>query len=293
MQLSFLVPQEFDQKTLQEFLRGCGVSSTLMRAVKTETDGFFADDAFVRSCDAVKAGQTVRFWLPPEPATTVQPQDIPLQIAYEDDFAMVLEKPAGMAVHPTLNYKDGTLANAYMGLLQQRSEQGVFRPVNRLDKNTSGLVLCAKNAFAASHLASSVQKVYVAILQGHLSPESGEIDAPIARAQDSIILRCVVQNGKQSCTQYATKQQTEAFSLVQAVPLTGRTHQLRVHFAHLGCPLAGDDLYGGSTTAINRHALHCAMLQFCHPITHETIAINSDLPADMATLMQDGNMKVL
>lgn len=287
MELSFVVTPAYDGACLRDFLRFKGVSATLMKGVKYETGGFWVEDGPARTCDVVHAGQLVTFTLPPEPPTTVEPEDLPLQIVYESAHAMVLEKPAGMAVHPTLNYKDGTLANAYMGLLRQRGQTGVFRPVNRLDKDTSGLVLCARNAYAAPILAQSAQKVYRAVLQGQLPQAEGCIEAPIDRAPGSIILRCVSPQGKPSTTQYRQEKVCGPFSLVAAVPVTGRTHQLRVHFAHLGCPLAGDELYGGNRLEIGRHALHCARMQFAEPANGRTIVLESQLPADMARLVQE------
>ena len=174
-----------------------------------------------------------------------------------------------------------------MGLLRQRGQTGVFRPVNRLDKDTSGLVLCARNAYAAPILAQSAQKVYRAVLQGQLPQAEGCIEAPIDRAPGSIILRCVSPQGKPSTTQYRQEKVCGPFSLVAAVPVTGRTHQLRVHFAHLGCPLAGDELYGGNRLEIGRHALHCARMQFAEPANGRTIVLESQLPADMARLVAE------
>ncbi len=286
MDLSFIVPQKFDGLDLRTFLRESGVSATLIKAVKNETGGFWVEDGPARTCDTIHAGQMVTFTLPAEKSTTVTPQDIPLQIAYESQHVMVLEKPAGIAVHPTLNYKDGTLANAYMGILEQRGQQGVFRPVNRIDRDTSGLVLCAKNAYAAPLLAKGVQKVYKAIVQGELPAKEGEINAPIGRAQNSIILRQVCEDGKPSCTRYTVEQSANEFTLVSAVPVTGRTHQLRVHFSYLGCPLAGDELYGGSRERIGRHALHCARMEFVEPGTQRTVVVESELPQDMQQLLK-------
>lgn len=284
-ELCFAVAPEADGWTLRDFLRAAGVSATLVKAVKKQ-GGFWVGDTPLRTCDAVRAGQSVRFCLPPEPPTSVQPQAIPLAIAYESSHVLVLEKPAGMAVHPTLNYHSGTLANAYMGLLQARGQAGVFRPVNRIDKDTSGLVLCAKNAWAAALLAGSARKVYRAVLEGAPAPEKGRIEAPIGRAPGSIILRCVSPEGKPSCTEYETERRAGAHTLVRAVPLTGRTHQLRVHFAHIGCPLAGDGLYGGGRAAIARQALHCAEISFDEPGTCERKTVTSPLPPDMAALLE-------
>ena len=285
-ELSFFVAPPFDGYLLRDFLARMGVSSGLARQVK-RAGGFFAADRPLRTCDRVAAGMTVRFALPPEPPTTVAAEHIPLRIVYESAHAVVLDKPAGMAVHPTLNYAGGTLANAWMGLLEERGETGVFRPVNRIDCNTSGLVLCAKNAFAAPLLAQSAEKWYLALVQGVPPEEKGVIDAPIGRAPGSIILRCVCGEGKPSRTEYEVVRRCGPYTLVKARTLTGRTHQLRVHFSHVGCPLAGDDLYGGSRTDIGRHALHCGCIRFTEPASGETVQAESPLPADMAALAEN------
>lgn len=282
-ELRFLVTHRFDGCCLREFLRSSEVSATLIKAVKKQ-GGFWIEETPIRTSDKVREGQVVRFCLPPEPPTTVEPQDLPIRIAYESEQVMVLDKPAGMAVHPTLNYKDGTLANAYMGLLEKRGETGVFRPVNRIDKDTSGLVLLAKNVWAAPLLAKSVQKRYYAIVEGDPG-ERGVIDAPIGRAPDSIILRRVDPEGKPSLTEYVREKTKNGFSLVRVLLHTGRTHQIRVHFSHIGYPLAGDDLYGGSREKIGRHALHCAEICFEEPMTKERIWVNSELPPDMTALL--------
>lgn len=285
-ELSFKVGQPFDGYLLRDFLAKKGVSAGLARQVK-RAGGFFADDRPLRTCDRVAAGMTVRFALPAEPPTTVAAEHIPLTIAYESEHAVVLDKPAGMAVHPTLNYAEGTLANAWMGLLEERGETGVFRPVNRIDCNTSGLVLCAKNAFAAPLLAESAEKWYLALVEGTPPAEKGVIDAPIARAPGSIILRCVSEEGKPSRTEYEVVRRCGVHTLVRARTITGRTHQLRVHFAHVGCPLAGDDLYGGSREHIARHALHCACIGFTEPASGEAVRVESPLPPDMSALAEN------
>ena len=200
--LRYIVPPEADCQRLGIFLRTQGVTAALIKSVKYNGDGFFADGAPLHTDQPVHPGQQISFALPPEPPTSVTPQPVPFAIAYEDEFAAVLEKPAGIAVHPTLNYPDGTLANGWLYHLQQQGKTGVFRPVNRIDKNTSGLVLCAQNSFAAPLLADSAQKCYLAIVQGILPLGPGQVEAPIARRSDSIIGRCVREDGKYSLTRY-------------------------------------------------------------------------------------------
>lgn len=232
----------------------------------------------------VRAGRRLWFALPPEPPTSVAPQPVDFGIRFEDGFAAVLDKPAGLAVHPTLNYPDATLANGWLWHLRQQGRDGVFRPVNRIDKNTSGLVLCAGNAFAAPLLAASARKCYLAVAQGALPGPEGVIDAPIARRGDSIIGRTVAPGGKPSVTRYRVLAQGGGYTLAACLPVTGRTHQIRVHFAHLGCPLAGDTLYGGTAADIGRHALHCGALCFRHPLDGALHRLQSPLPDDMAAL---------
>lgn len=238
------------------------MSAALLRRIKTEGPGILLDGAPVYAGHPVAEGQTVSVLLPSEQDTAVSPQAIPLRVEYENDQLALINKPAGMTVHPTLGYASGTLANAWMGRLAQRGEKGVFRPVNRLDKDTSGLVLCAKNAFSAALLAGQAKKRYLAIVCGELPLGSGEIDAPIARCEDSIIRRRVHPSGQPSRTRYTVLAAGGGYSVLRVQPLTGRTHQIRLHMAHIGHPLAGDWLYGyGPNDDIRRHALHCFAVQ--------------------------------
>ena len=290
LELTFTPLPADGEKRLYIFLREQGVSSSCIKDVKYHAGGFFAGDRAVHTDYRVRPGEVIRFSLPPEPPTAVAPEDLPLTIAWEDDFVLALDKPAGLAVHPTLNYPGGTLANAWMGELARRGEAGVFRPVNRIDKDTSGLVLCAKNAFAAPILAESAQKRYYAIVQGELPPGPGVVDAPIGRRGESIIGRCVCPEGKPSRTEYTVLASAGGHSLVECRPVTGRTHQIRVHFAWLGHPLAGDDLYGGSREKIGRHALHCGLVRFCHPRTGQEICVKSPFPEDISALLAELGM---
>lgn len=287
MELCYVVPPEAEGQRLGIFLRTRGVTAGLIKSVKHRGDGFWADGLPLHTDQPIHTGQRITFRLPPESETSVLPQPIPVQIAYEDEFAAVLDKPAGLAVHPTLNYPDHTLANGWIYYLKCQGKSGVFRPVNRIDKNTSGLVLCAQNAFAAPLLAENVQKCYLAIVQGKMPLGAGYVEAPIGRRGDSIIGRCVTPEGKYSLTDYTVLASDAQFSLLACTPRTGRTHQIRVHMAYIGHPLAGDTLYGGDAKEIGRHALHCGMLRFAHPLTRNPIKVTSALPQDMRQLAQD------
>lgn len=299
MQLYFTVPPTADGVLLRSFLRVCAVSTDLARAVKFHGSGFFADGVPILANRRVEAGQVISFTLPADGAGVAPQPEIPVKAVYEDAFALLLEKPPHLAVHPTLNYPLDTLANGYAAWAAVRGESPVFRPVNRIDKDTSGLVLAAKNSYAAPLLAQKVEKLYYAVVEGELPLGPGVIDAPIGRQGGSIIGRCVTPEGKPSRTEYTIVKAEHGLSLAACVPVTGRTHQIRVHFASIGHPLAGDDLYGGSRERIGRQALHCARQTFvlpeCRtmpdgveiamPLRGRSITVTSPLPADMAALL--------
>lgn len=299
MKLYFPVPPQADGVLLRNFLRRCAVSTELARAVKFHGSGFFADGQPILANRRLAAGQMLSFELPADGEGVAPQPEIPVQVVHEDAFALLLEKPPHLAVHPTLNYPLDTLANGYAAWAAAQGRSTVFRPVNRIDKDTSGLVLAARNSYAAPLLAQGVEKLYYAIVEGELPLGPGVIDAPIGRQGDSIIGRCVTPEGKPSRTEYTILKAKNGLSLAACVPVTGRTHQIRVHFASLGHPLAGDDLYGGSRARIGRQALHCARQTFRVPrcealedgicieapvdeTTLRTVTVESPLPADMA-----------
>ena len=288
MRLYFPVPASAGPEgvLLRSFLRECRLSTDLLRAVKFHGGGFEADGRPVLANQRVWPGQTVSFALPGEEGGCEPDPSIPVRVAYQDFFAAVLDKPAGLAVHPTLNYPGGTLANGYAALRRAEGRSPVFRPVNRIDKDTSGLVLTAQNAYAAPLLAQHVEKVYYAVAEGELPLGPGVIDA------------CVTPEGKPSRTEYTILKVGGGLSLAACVPVTGRTHQIRVHFASIGCPLAGDDLYGGHRDRIGRQALHCARQRFWvpagrlaaggfwfeTPVRLVPVTVESPLPADIIAL---------
>ena len=213
-----------------------------------------------------------------------------LKIIYEDDSYLIIDKPAGIPVHPSLNHYEDSLANGVKYYFESIGLKRKIRPVNRLDRNTSGLVLFAKNEYIQEYLIREMKsknfiKEYVAICNGIFENKIGTINAPIARKQNSIIERCIDLNGAKAITHYEVIREgifeDEEYSVVKCKLETGRTHQIRVHMQYIGHPLLGDTLYGNPSKLINRQALHCSMLSFIHPITHKKVYYISDLPEDM------------
>ncbi|MBR4627540.1 MAG: RluA family pseudouridine synthase [Ruminococcus sp.] len=213
-------------------------------------------------------------------SSLLEPSDgMDIPIVYESERLVVFNKPAGIPVHPSIKHQGDTLGNHFA----HKFPGLTFRPVNRLDKDTSGLCIIAKDAHAASLLQGGFRKIYYAAAEGTIPPE-GVIDAPIARERESIILRCIREDGQPSVTRYRRIRCTGEHSLAEVIPETGRTHQIRLHFAHIGHPLAGDDMYGGSLIRISRQALHCGELTFTEPDTGEAVTVRAELPEDIAAL---------
>ena len=216
-------------------------------------------------------------------------------IIYEDDDIIALNKPPFMPTHQSQGHFYDTLANSLAYYFSQQNRPFVFRSVNRLDRNTSGIVLVAKNRLSSSKLSyqmknNGISKTYIAILQGTLENDEGIIETQIRRKEESIILREVCEktdDSKIATTSYKVLAKKNGLSLVLATPITGRTHQLRVHFAHLGAQILGDDLYGKSSELINRHALHAYHLSFNHPELKEQMDIFAPLPYDMQSIIDE------
>lgn len=285
LQVFFEVEQNRDNWQLKDFLRSQGVSIAAIRAVKFCENGISINNVRANTTARVKTGDKISFLVAQNKETSVIPQDIPMNILYESENVMIVDKPYQMPVHPTRGHVDGTLANAFCGLMDKRGTPMPFRAVNRLDKNTSGLVLLALNSFSVPYLAKTVQKEYFAIVQGNLAQDKGTINAPIARSDDSIITRRISSDGKIAITDFEVVERVPNYTLVKAIPITGRTHQIRVHFMHLGHSLAGDDMYGGSKELIDRHALHCGTITFCEPLKNNVVTIKSALPQDMQLVL--------
>ncbi|MDE6035140.1 MAG: RluA family pseudouridine synthase [Ruminococcus sp.] len=265
--------------TLQKFLTEKNVSRRLLTRLKREHNGITRNGVTIRTIDTVYDGDVISLkindskFLTPNPALCIP-------VAFENENLVIFDKSAGIPVHPSIKHQGDTVGNCFASLYPELT----FRPVNRLDKDTSGLVLIAKNTFSANILQKSCTKTYYAIVHG-ITDISGTINTPIAREQESIITRCVREDGQQAVTHYRRIAYNDKYSLLEIHLETGRTHQIRVHFSHIGHALAGDDLYGGMRTDIQRQALHCGEMSFRNPVTDETITIKSDIPDDMKNLM--------
>lgn len=218
-------------------------------------------------------------------------ENIILNILFEDDYLLILDKPAGLPVHPSILHYEDSLSNGVKAYFNKIGLKKKIRPVNRLDKDTSGIVIFAKNEYIQECLVkqmsnNSFKKKYIAILEGILEKESGTINAPIARKNDSIIERCISESGDTAISHYKVIKRFDNMTEVEYTLETGRTHQLRVHSAFIGHSIIGDTLYGHESKLIPRQALHSYYVSFIHPITKKEMVIHSELPSDICRLLQ-------
>ncbi len=285
--LDFIVDKDFEKLNVGRFLRTyCSVSARTLAKLKRIQGAILLNGMPARAIDAVKLGDKISIEIPAGVSEGVAPVDIPVDVVYEDEYIIVLNKPPFMPVHPTKVHQEDTLANALCFYAQSRGEQYTFHAVNRLDRNTSGLVIVAKDRHTASVMSqSNITKHYTAFVMGKLR-DKGTVNAPIALAENSIIVRTVTQIGKPSVTHYEPINYISDFTILKLTLETGRTHQIRCHMSYIGHPLLGDDLYGGDFKYINRHALHCGYISFNHPITNNLIELSADLPDDMKSLLK-------
>ncbi|WP_303973469.1 RluA family pseudouridine synthase [Streptococcus merionis] len=291
MRFEFIADDHVKVKT---FLKKHDVSKALLAKIKFSGGNILVNDQPQNAIYLLDIGDKVTIDIPAEPAfENLQAVSRPLQILYEDQHFLVIEKPAGVASIPSVLHSN-TMANfvkAYY--VENNYENQQVHIVTRLDKDTSGLMLFAKHGYAHARLDKQLQqktikKKYFALVKGEsLLSDQGDIIAPIARPDDSIITRHVHKSGKYAHTSYETvASYGDGIHLVDIHLLTGRTHQIRVHFSHIGFPLLGDDLYGGSLgDGIARQALHCHRLEFFHPFKEDIIVLESELPQDFQAVV--------
>lgn len=216
--------------------------------------------------------------------------EMDLNIIYEDDAFLIVNKPAGIPVHPSMDHFEDSLSNGIKFYFDKIGLQKMIRPVNRLDKDTSGLVVFAKNEYVQECLVKQMKtkqfvKEYIAICNGVFENNSGTINAPIARKANSIIERCVNENGDTAITHFEVLETASNYSVVKCLLETGRTHQIRVHMAYIGHPLLGDTLYGTTSPLIARQALHACKIKFIHPISKNNLEFLAPLPSDFENLI--------
>ena len=259
------------------------VSTGLMNRLKT-TDRILVSGTPQRTNYTVRCGDTVTLLLD-EPEPEYPGEDLPLTILYEDDHILAVDKPAGMLIHPSRSRDTGTLANRVIGHYRRTGQHSAFHPLTRLDRDTFGVVLIAKNSHIHALLQQTpLQKTYQALCFGSFPMESGIIDAPIERRPLPSLLRYICPTGKPSRTRFRVLERFDGHTLAALEPLTGRTHQLRLHCAHVGCPILGDPQYGtAESQAYSRqfgytHQRLCAKrIEFLHPLTGEPLTITSHL----------------
>lgn len=286
MILTYIISKNEEGQKISNILKNkLNISARLLTKLKMN-EKILINDVPVFSSYIVKSEDTVTVKIDFEENDYIEAEKMPLDILYEDEYLLAVNKPAGIVVHPSSYHLNGTLANGVKFYLNNKKK---IRPVNRLDRDTSGVVVFAKNEYIQELLkeTKTMQKEYLTILNGVLTKKVGTINLPIARKPNSIMERMVNENGQMAITHYKVLSETDdkALSLVQVQLETGRTHQIRVHFAHLNNQILGDTLYGTQTELINRQALHAWKLLFYHPIFKKEISIIAPIPQDMQIII--------
>lgn len=289
--LDYHITETDNQKTILHFLQEHGYSRSVIIHLKKTPESILKNGVWCYVNEILAAGDVLSIRIiEKEGSPKIVPVNLPLSIIYEDEDILIVNKPADMPVHPSMNNYGNTLANAVMWYFSQQGIAYTFRCMNRLDRDTTGLTLLAKNMLSAGILSVMMQKreihkEYRAVCTGTV-PDTGTICAPIARTADSTIERCVdFTQGEEACTHYELEKTNGVLSLVKLTLETGRTHQIRVHMKYIGHPLIGDFLYNPEDKTMKRQALHCCCLKFAHPVTGEAMCFEAALPEDMREII--------
>lgn len=295
MELSYTVAPKYDGREIRQLVRNpLGLSHKLWKRIKWNGKILVNGREHKNARLIVRAGDQLLFsWQENSP---VVPAQMPLAILYEDASFLLVNKPAHILIHPTHHEARDTLVHAVAGYYQQSGQNAGIHPLYRLDRDTTGIVILAKSAriqYAMTKSHDQIYREYLAFISGHMTQPRGRIALPLARNPQAYSEWMVRNDGRTAITDYEVLQAWPDYSLLRIHLLTGRTHQIRVHFAHLGHSLLGDALYGGPSEKIRRQALHAARVKFCHPETGQMMVFQSPLPEDMRMLLPDVSRETL
>lgn len=291
--LTYSITENENGLRIEQFLRRHGYSKQNFTELKKMPESILINGKWSYLKDPLTAGDLLTVHIQENTSSPlIPPVELPLSILYEDEDVLLVNKPAGMPVHPSMNNYRNTLANALVWYYQQQGIPFTFRCCNRLDRDTSGLTLIAKHMVSSAILSAmtrhrEIHREYRAIVRGHVQPSAGTINAPLSRKPGSVIERVVdFENGESAVTHYKVLSEANGHSLLALKLETGRTHQIRIHMKYLGFPLIGDYLYNPDMEYMTRQALHSYRLCFTHPITGQSMDFTAPLPEDMQNVLR-------
>lgn len=290
--LTYIIKPEESGITIKDYLKKKSFSHALIANLKKYEDGIMVNGVRKYTDHHLVSDDELNVCIREKPTVSrIMATELKLSVLYEDEDLMVVDKQAGIPIHPSRLNNTETLANAVANYLKDKGIDPVFHCINRLDKDTSGLTIIAKNMYAASLLSEmirirTIRREYLAICEGIFRYKQGSVCAPITRNGTSMIRYVDQENGEYAETNYQVKGEGNGLSLVRLTLKTGKTHQIRVHMKHIGHPLIGDRLYNPDNRIMDRQALHAQKLTFTHPVTGMNISITSDIPADMESVIR-------
>ncbi len=297
MEIRYRIDKADVGRKIGDFLKQQGYSKRNILALKRYPEKILVNGKWEFVNYILKAEDELVIRLTEEISSVrIEPQDIPLDIVYEDEDILVVNKPPFMPIHPTVNHETNTLANAVVYYYQKQGQEHIFRCMNRLDTNTSGLTIMAKHKYSGAKLGDAmrnreIHREYCAIVWGEDLPDEGCINMPIGKKEGSVIERMVREDGLEAITHYRVLERKNGLAYVRLKLETGRTHQIRVHMKAIGHPLIGDDLYAPEYMLMDRQALHSAKLVFPHPMTGQEMTLECPIPNDMLQIMIQGQKK--
>ncbi len=296
--LTYTITSENENLPISSYLKNLGYSSRSLVELKKMPESVLVNGNWEHMNFCLQANDILTIRIQEDTSSEkIPPIELPLDIVYEDEDLMVINKPADMPIHPSMHNYENSLGNALAWYFSSQNKPFIFRCINRLDRDTSGLTVIAKHIVSAGMLSSMVAakgkpsssftREYLALVRGSVTPASGTICAPISRKEGSVLERIVdFESGEHAVTHYHMIEEKNGYSLISLQLETGRTHQIRVHMKHLGYPLIGDYLYNPDMEAISRQALHSYRLSFVHPITHKRMEFTAPLPEDMSAIIR-------